>query len=89
MREVLHAHGCSQRGGETVTITKTGRFFVFFMDSGQTLYFDSEAEAHKVAQAYVGNSAASQPFPNENTYMYGPGDGTASVMVREELKLEI
>lgn len=49
----------------------------------------TEAPAHESvgpaiarAERIVGNRAGACPFPDRSTYLYGPGDGTTSVMVR-------
>ncbi len=67
-------------------IIHKGTFTVHFMDSDTSKTFATEAEAHKVAQDYVGNRSYARISPNEKTYLYGPGDGTTSVMVREDIE---
>ncbi len=65
----------------------TGTFFCRFMDSDTQKDFPSLREAQDAAAAYVGNNSYSK-LPNQNTYLYGPGDGTTSVMVREHVRFE-
>lgn len=63
------------------------RFVCFFTDtateSSRDQVFDSLAEAQKAAVDYCGCSSYNKPFPHEDTYLYGPGDGTTSVIVRK------
>ncbi len=66
-------------------ITRKGTFTVRYMDEDREEHFATEREAHIAAQDHVGNRSAARCFPNENTYLYGPGDGTTSVMVREDV----
>lgn len=61
----------------------TGRFILYFTD-GREQIVDNEREAHRVAQEHVGNRSYTKPFPNEPTYLYGPGDGTTIVTMRRE-----
>lgn len=39
----------------------------------------------QAAAEYAGNSRYASPFPN--TYLYGPGDGTTSVIVRRDFAI--
>jgi hypothetical protein len=41
-------------------------------------------QAQSIAAGHVGNNRPAKPFPNEDTYLYGPGDGTTCIIVREE-----
>ncbi len=67
-----------------------GTFTVRYMDEDREEHFSGESalmnehRAHTAAQNYVGNRRWSRPFPVEKTYFYGPGDGTVSVMIRED-----
>lgn len=59
-------------------------YTVYYTNSDTTREVDTLEEARELAEKYVGNSSATRPFPEEGTYLYGPGDGTTSVMVREK-----
>lgn len=59
-------------------------YTVYYTNSDTTREVDTLEEARKLAEKYVGNSSATKPFPQEDTYLYGPGDGTTSVMVQEK-----
>lgn len=67
-----------------MAIIHKGTFTVHFMNSDTRKTFQTEAEAHAAAQEYVGNRSGLRLFPGEKTTVYGPGDGTTSVMVRED-----
>ncbi len=58
------------------------KYTCFFMLSGTEKEFDSLEEAQQAAEAYCGNSRYAKPFKREETFLYGPGDGTTSVMIR-------
>lgn len=60
------------------------KYFVRFIDICQELNNLSLEQAMRLAAAYVGNNAYAKPFPNENTYLYGPGDGSTMVMIRKD-----
>lgn len=62
---------------------RTGIYVCYFIKSNTEKEFSSLKEAQEAAENYCGNNKYSKPFPNEPTYMYGPGDGTTSVMIRE------
>ncbi len=64
----------------------TGKYSVRFLESDETQVANDLAAALKVASDHVGNNSYAQPFPG--TYLFGPGDGTTSVMVRRESKIE-
>lgn len=67
----------------------TEKYFVKFMDenlsdvAGLTLQ-----QAQAIAADHVGNNSPAKPFPSENIFFYGPGDGTTTVVVRKEWKNE-
>ncbi len=66
-------------------IIRKGTYFVRFMDSDETRAGLTLAEAQRAAEEFCGNSSYSR-IPGENSFLYGPGDGTVSVMVREEIE---
>lgn len=55
------------------------------MDTNTETTVNTRDEAHAMARHHVENSAGAKPFPSEDTWLYGPGDGTTSIMVREEI----
>jgi len=61
-------------------------FTVYFLNSDTEKQFAGKPEAMAAAMVYVGNSSYAKPFPNEDTYFYGPGDGTTSVIVRRDFE---
>ncbi len=69
-----------------MAIRHKGTFTVRFLNSDTSKTFSTAAEAHIAAQDYVGNNAGLRISPNEQTYLYGPGDGTTSVMIREDIE---
>lgn len=44
--------------------------------------YETLKEAIDAALNYGCTSIPAKPFPNEPTYLYGPGDGTTSVLIR-------
>lgn len=59
----------------------------YFHNSDTKKSFPSVPAARAAAEAYVGNTRFAKPFPNEETYLYGPGDGTTTVMVRQDIEI--
>jgi len=64
---------------------RTGKYICYFLQSDTNKEFDSLQLALEAARKYVGNAAYTKPFPHEETYLFGPGDGTTSVTVREKI----
>lgn len=60
-------------------------FTVYFLDSETQKQFPNKQAAMSAAEKYVGNNKYNKLFPNEDSYIYGPGDGTTSCMVRQDL----
>lgn len=68
-------------------IIRKGTFTCYFTDEGNRHEtFQSLEQALGCAARYVGNSRYSKPFATEHTYLFGPGDGTTCVMVREDVE---
>lgn len=67
-------------------IKRLGTFTAFFLNSDTQKSFPSLKEAQDAAEQYCGNNVYSKPFPGEESYSYGPGDGTTSVMIRENIE---
>lgn len=64
------------------------RYVCMFLNSETEKEFPDLASAQLAAEKYCGNRRYAKPFPNEDTYLYGPGDGTTSVMVRKCFELK-
>lgn len=68
-------------------IIKTGKYTCYFLNSDTEKTFDTLAEAKRAAEKYVGNNKAANIFGDDD-FLYGPGDGTTSVMVRPEITFD-
>ena len=66
-----------------VRFLETATCYLTADDSKQT--YPTMAQARAAAEAFVGNRSAAKPFPSEETYLYGPGNGEVSVMVRQDV----
>lgn len=68
-------------------ITRLHTFSCYFVnENNRQERFNSLREAMLRAEKYVGNRSYARPIPNENTFFYGPGDGTTSVLIREDIE---
>ena len=56
----------------------------YFMNSETEKKFPSFEEACRAAEDYCGNSVYTRLHISEKTRLYGPGDGTTSVMVKQD-----
>lgn len=61
----------------------------YFLKSGTEKRFPSLEEALSAAIAYCGNNRSVKPFSGEDTYLFGPGNGDTTVMVRTDFKSRI
>lgn len=61
---------------------------VHFYNSGTKKTFPTLAEARAAAEAYVGNRSCAKPFPDEDTFLYGPGNGDTSVQVSRDMDMD-
>ena len=59
----------------------------YFVNSKTEKKYPSLEEAMGAAESYVGNSRFAKPFKNEEKYLYGPGDGTTSVIVSRDSEI--
>lgn len=59
-------------------------YTVYYLDSNTQRDGLTATEAHTLAAQHVGNRSYSKPIPTDETYAYGPGDGTTSVIIRRE-----
>jgi len=50
------------------------------LESEKITKHDTQAEAQRVAEQFVGNRSAANPAPG--LFLYGPGDGTTTCIVR-------
>lgn len=64
--------------------TKLETYTVYFLDSETEKQFPNKDAALKAAAKYVGNNSYNKLFLNEESYIFGPGDGTTSCMVRQD-----
>jgi hypothetical protein len=53
--------------------------------ASKTQYPNKDA-AMEAARTYVGNNSFVKPFPSDETYLFGPGDGTTSVIVSQDIE---
>ena len=67
-----------------MTIILKDTYTCYFTNSGTEKTFPSLLEAKKAAENYCGNKVYVKPFSDEETYIYGPGDGSTSVMIRQD-----
>lgn len=72
-----------------MAIIHKGTYFVQFMGEDDKIERGlTRAQAMALAEKHVGNSSYIKPFPDDECYLFGPGDGTTSVMVREEVEFK-
>ncbi len=69
-----------------MTIIHKDTYTCYFINSNTEKAFPSLKEAQAAAEAYCGNRRYVKPFPSEETYLYGPGNGETSVMVRQDIE---
>jgi len=69
-----------------MTVIRKDTYTCYFLNSNTEKTFPSLAEARAAAEAYCGNNSYAKPLPRDNTFLYGPGDGTTSVMVRQDVE---
>ena len=63
---------------------KKDTYSLEYVADGETLKGLNKNRAFAIATSTVGNSSFNKIFPNEEKYLFGPGDGTTSVIVRQE-----
>lgn len=59
-------------------------YTVQFLKSGTSKQYPSKVAAHEAAAEYCGNDRYVKPFRDEDTWLYGPGDGSTSCMVQQD-----
>lgn len=57
----------------------------FIGEDNREEHFPNKAAAMARAAGYVGNWSYAKPLKNDEVYLFGPGDGTTSVMVRQDV----
>lgn len=68
-----------------MAIIRSGKFEVQNFNDNTVTQYDTFKEAYDAAAKIAGNRSSTKPFPNEETYLFGPGNGETSAMVREYL----
>lgn len=63
-------------------------FTCYLIASGREKHFPSLKEAQAFAKKFCGNDVSNKPFSEEETYLYGPGDGTTSIMIRQDVEFK-
>ena len=70
-----------------MAILRKGTFTLTFLDeNNREETYATLPEAHAAAQRHVGNRSYARPFAHEPTFLYGPGDGTTTLMIREDVE---
>lgn len=67
-------------------LKKLATFTCYYTNSDTKKQFPSLVEAQQAASDYCGNRSYAKPFTHEETYLYGPGDGSTSVMIRQDVE---
>lgn len=67
-----------------ITRHRTGRFILHVIGTDETRTFQSLDRAMNQAYRLVGNKRFTRPFPTEDRFLLGPGDGTTSHQVYPE-----
>jgi hypothetical protein len=57
-------------------------YTVYYLNTETERNFSDLTSAKSAAENFCGNGRYNKPFPNEEVFLYGPGDGTTSVMIR-------
>lgn len=68
-----------------MTVKYLNTYTVYFMISDTEKEFPDKMSALKAAEDYAGCNRYTKPFPNEDTWIFGPGDGSVSIMVRRDV----
>lgn len=69
-----------------VAIKRLSTFTCHFMDTGTRTTYATLDEAKDAAAEVCGNRSFARPFPKEQTYLCGAGDGTTSVIIRQDIE---
>jgi hypothetical protein len=79
------AYEAGSRGDKMIKRLETYTCY-FVNENDREEHFPDAASAHARAQAVVGNRSYAKPFKTDNVFLYGPGDGSTSVMVRQDFE---
>ena len=60
-------------------------FTCHFTNDGTNKTFPNKEAAMQAAADYCGNNSWRKIWKDEETYIFGPGDGSTSVMVRQDI----
>jgi len=71
-----------------MAVKRLDTFTVHYLDCNVEVQFPNKELALDAARCYVDNNAYAKPFANDDVYLFGPGDGTTSVMVRQDVEFE-
>ena len=63
---------------------KKDTYYLEYISEGKTLTGLTKAKAFEIAEKFVGNSSYNRIFPNEERFLFGPGDGTTSIHIAQE-----
>lgn len=69
-----------------MTIVRLSTYTCQFLDEDREQQFPSRDAALAAAAQHVGNWSYAKPIPADNVYLFGPGDGTTTVMVRQDFE---
>ncbi len=67
-----------------MTVIRKNTFTCHFLEDDREQQFPSCEAALGAAREFVGNNRFVKPFACDDTYLFGPGDGTTSVIVRQD-----
>ncbi len=68
-----------------MSVEYSGKWVCQFLNSVTERILDTKEAAMELAASYVGNTACASIFGGKQL-IYGPGDGTTSVIVRAEVE---
>jgi hypothetical protein len=69
-----------------MAITRLATYTCYILADDSQRQFPTRQAALDFAAATVGNRSYAKPIPAEDTYLFGPGDGTTSIMVRQDVE---
>jgi hypothetical protein len=71
-----------------MAVKRLETYTCYFLNSNTEKQYPTREAALAAAERYVGNRRYAKPIPADDTYLFGPGDGTTSVMVRQDVEFE-
>lgn len=63
-------------------------YTIQFLKSGTEKQFPNKVAAHEAAAEYCGCNRYTKPFRDEETWLYGPGDGSTTCIVQQDFDFE-